>query len=199
MIKNFKKRKWSSTSIALLLIIFVGLVGLTGCSSKLSTPEVSDTTEINDTNNQSNTNTTEQDDEQKNSDLAPDTPDESVVNDATTNETKRVAYVKSVDTENKTITVDEVEFLLYPTDKERITEIGLTEQDLFTGYYIYNEEETLETISYEDTLSIKYLENVKLVSLSVEEFVEYLKERDILCNIIMKNNVVTEISEQYLP
>lgn len=118
-------------------------------------------------------------------------------NDVDAIQTQAFAYVKSIDTENKTITLDQVE-LLFPTDEERLAEIGLKIDDV-KAYYIFNEEENYIVMYYENTLAIELLQGVKSETASLEEFKELLNNREVFCDISLKDNVAATISEEYLP
>ena len=48
-------------------------------------------------------------------------------------------FIKSID--ETSITIDEVECIT-PENSQRVKELNLTEEDLLSGYYIYNPEET---------------------------------------------------------
>lgn len=111
-----------------------------------------------------------------------------------------MAFIKAIDTEKKTILVDEIEWIM-ETDEKRIAELGLNSEDFPSGFYLYNKDESLKTISYDDALSIELLklEEVELSPVSLKEFEVKLKERPILCNFSLENNAVVKISEQYLP
>jgi len=113
-------------------------------------------------------------------------------------ESEILGFIKTVDTKNKTITVDEVE-MLYPTDTERLAEIGMKSEDIVTDYYLYNEDETLKTISYDEDIIVALLDEVDLVSSSIEELEEYINERPSFFNIKLKNDLVVIINEYYLP
>lgn len=49
------------------------------------------------------------------------------------------------------------------------------------------------------TVPVGLLDEARLVSASIEELEELLTTREVLCNVVTKDNVVIDISEQYLP
>lgn len=115
-----------------------------------------------------------------------------------------LAYIKSIDTKQYTITIDEVE-LLSDLDEDRLEEIGMTKEDLSTGFLVYNQEENLKEINYQDTVIIELFEdttNNKLSEVNLEKLVEQLEQleqQEVLCDIILSGNEVVKISEKYLP
>jgi hypothetical protein len=190
MIKKNKKSKWASTVSTLLLIISIGVIGLTGCNLIAKYDANPDTEETkNSTDGTNSEDTTE--------DTVTQIPTES---EQETTVLQILGYIRSIDTVNKTITLDQVE-LLYSTDEERLTELGMTSDDLITGYYVYNDVEELEIISYDDTTSIELLdiEKAELSTSSVDEFKARLNNNQVLCNLSIKDNKVVNINEQYLP
>ncbi|HKL79213.1 MAG TPA: hypothetical protein VJ888_02120 [Mobilitalea sp.] len=114
------------------------------------------------------------------------------------NNERVLAYVKELDTVNKTITFDEVE-LLFSEDVERLAEIGKKSEDLITGFYLYNEVEAVETISYDDTLSIELFYITEATPVNLEDFHERINNTEVLCSISLSGGVAVSISEQYLP
>jgi hypothetical protein len=111
---------------------------------------------------------------------------------------ENLVMVKAIDTKNNLITVDKLE-LIFADDEERLAEIGKKKEDLETEYYIYNEDSELESISFDKTVPVELLDEARLVSASIEELEELLTTREVLCNVVTKDNVVIDISEQYLP
>lgn len=108
------------------------------------------------------------------------------------------AYIKAIDNEEKTITVDQVE-LLFSADEERLKEIGMKGDDLVTGFYIYNEDEKDNTLSYDENLTIELLEDTSLSDASMDELNERILKNNELCKITVKDNIVVKISQIYLP
>lgn len=120
-------------------------------------------------------------------------------NDIDMKETQDVdGYVKSIDTKKKTITIDQVE-LVYSDDEERLTELGIKSDDLTLDFYTYNEDKKLKSMTYNDNLSIELLNGTLLSESGVEELEELLSQHEILCKLVLKDNVVIKISEIYLP
>jgi dipeptidyl aminopeptidase/acylaminoacyl peptidase len=119
-------------------------------------------------------------------------------NEKDASEEKNIGYITAINTEKKTLAIDRTE-LLFPSDEERIAELDLKKEDFITGFYIYNVDETLEWIEYEDNLSIELLDGTLLSESSIKELEEILVQHKVLCNFTMKDNVVVTISEQYTP
>lgn len=113
-------------------------------------------------------------------------------------ETKDIGYIAAINTEKKTLAIDRTE-LLFPSDEERIAELDLKKEDFITGFYIYNVDETLEWIEYEDNISIELLDGTLLSESSIKELEEILVQHKVLCNFTVKDNVVVMVSEQYTP
>lgn len=120
------------------------------------------------------------------------------LNERNTNQTKDMGYITAIDTENKTISVDRAE-LLYEKDEERIAELKLTADDLATGFYIYNEDDSEESITYEENIIIELLDGTLQLESSVEDLKEVLTRGKILANLTLIDNKVVKISEQYIP
>lgn len=119
-------------------------------------------------------------------------------NEKDASEERNIGYITAINTEKKTLAIDRTE-LLFPSDEERIAELDLKKEDFITGFYIYNVDETLEWIEYEDNLSIELLDGTLLSESSIKELEEILVQHKVLCNFTMKDNVVVTISEQYTP
>ncbi len=119
----------------------------------------------------------------------------------TTKSTEEViseAYIKGIDTERKEVTMDWIE-LLFSTDEERLKEIGMKSDDLVTGFYIYNEEEKDDLLSFDENVVVELLEDTTLTQVGLTELEERIKEQAELFRITMKDNVVLRISQIYLP
>lgn len=120
------------------------------------------------------------------------------LNEENTNQTRDMGYIRAIDTENKTINFDRAE-LLYEKDEERLTKLNLTPEDLVTGFYIYNEDESEELLTYGDDISIELLDGTLQLESSVEDLEEALILYELLANLTIIDNKVVEISEQYIP
>lgn len=118
--------------------------------------------------------------------------------DKTASETKDKAYVVAINTEKKTLALDRVE-MIFSSDEERIKELNLTSENLITGFYIYNKDDNLEWLSYEDDLSIELLNETELREGSLEELKEFLFSNKILAELIVKDGKIVVIKEQYIP
>ena len=116
---------------------------------------------------------------------------------------KSSSYSVYVEADNcfRAITFDDIEWIT-SEDKDRISELGLSDDDLPTGFYIYNPDESLKSMNYNDLGNIVLYdrsEEVKQITVTINEFKELLEQHSILCNIVLENNVITSISEMYLP
>lgn len=112
-----------------------------------------------------------------------------------------LANIQSIDTERQTLTIDRVE-LLYEDDVERLKEVGMENEDLTTGYVLYNEEVKYEEISYPGILSIEMFNDPSSATLSetsIENLAELLEQKHVLSNITLDGNNAIKITEQYLP
>jgi hypothetical protein len=176
------KSKIKSKLLSTLLIGFISMNILTGCA-------LSKKDEVkNETNNEANN---EANIDNKNNGDSKEEPD-------SLQEVITEAYIKAIDSEKQTITVDEVE-LLFSTDEDRLREIGMKSEDLVTGFYLYNEEEEDDIISYGKNLKIELLEDTVLSEATLEELEEQILNNNELCKITVKDNVVVKISQIYLP
>lgn len=166
------KSKCNRRFLPFLLVGFISMNTLAGCSLLIN----------NESNNETDT------------DVNGDTKEE------TENQREVVteAYIKAIDREEKTITVDQVE-LLFSTDEERLKEIGMKGDDLVTGFYIYNEDEKDNTLSYDENLTVELLEDTLLSEGTMEELNERILKNHELCKITVKDNIVVRISQIYLP
>lgn len=119
------------------------------------------------------------------------------------NEGQTLAYIKSINSESKTLTFDIVE-LIFDSDTDRVEELkelGITEENFMTGFYIYNEDSNELTYSYDESLSIELLnlDGINLEISNAKELEDILSNREILANLNIKDELVTSIKEQYLP
>lgn len=112
--------------------------------------------------------------------------------------TKDMGYITAIDTQNKTISVDRTE-LLFEKDEERLAELGMTTEDLVTGFIIHNEDDKIELLTYGDDLSIELLDGTLQLESDIEDLESVLNDYKILANLTIIDNVVVKISEQYLP
>lgn len=114
------------------------------------------------------------------------------------NTRKDMGYITAIDTVKKTISIDLVE-LLFSTDEERLAELGMTSEDLLTGFYIHNEDDNIEHLTYEDNISIELLDGTLQLESSLEDLEDVLTNHKILANLTLIDNIVVRIWEQYIP
>lgn len=134
-------------------------------------------------------------------DITIDLPDNSTKIDDTEEPIQLVGFVNSINEANKTIFFDEIEWVT-SEDKDKISELGLSEDDLSTGYYIYNPDESLKSITYTSLGNIvlyERSEEVKQITVTINELKELLEQHPILCKIVLEDNVIKSINEIYLP
>jgi hypothetical protein len=166
--------QWNSKLLSILLVGFICMNIFTGCS--LSTKD-----EVNNETNIDN----------ENNGVSKEEPE-------SLQEVITEAYVKAIDSEKQTITVDEAE-LLFSTDEDRLKEIGMKSDDLVTGFYLYNEEEKDDILSYDKNMTIELLKDTVVSEATLKELEELLLNNNELCKITVKDNVVVKISQIYLP
>ena len=112
-----------------------------------------------------------------------------------------LAYVNRVD--GMTLVFDIVEWVTVPG--ERATELGITEDDAPSGFSVYNETDTVAELPLADHCSCKLLDwtgNYVQIDVTREEMVRILDERqgtNIPYHLIIENNEIVEIFEQYVP
>lgn len=114
------------------------------------------------------------------------------------NTRKDMGYITAIDTVKKIISIDLVE-LLFSTDEERLAELGMTSEDLLTGFYIHNEDDNIEHLTYEDNISIELLDGALQLESSLEDLEGVLTNHKILANLTLIDNIVVRIWEQYIP
>lgn len=118
--------------------------------------------------------------------------------DRDSKKTKDMGYITAIDTEKKTISIDAAE-LLFSSDEERLAELGMTADDLVTGFYIHDENDKIELLAYGDNLSIELLDGTLKLEGSLEDLEVTLANHKILANLTLIDDLVVMISEQYIP
>ena len=191
MEKNIKS-KWSSRLLILVMsMIIIG--SFTGCAL-LTENKVAN--EANDGSENDTKDTSKEDTKEGTSkDAEADDKDASTGNP---NEVVAEAYIKGIDGERNEVTVDWIE-LLFATDEDRLKEIGMKSDDLVTGFYIYNEEEKDDLLSFGEKLEVELLEGTTIKQAGLTELEERIQKQEELFRITMKDNVVVRISQIYLP
>ena len=118
-------------------------------------------------------------------------------------ESEILAYIIDFDSDN--IGVDAVEWVTVPGS--RADELGITEEDAPSGFYIYNPDTLTEqfTLSTDCMITILDWQNsFEPQTISVEKFVTILQERGeqnigIPYSLEISNGEITQISEHYVP
>lgn len=114
------------------------------------------------------------------------------------NKAELMGYVTGIDPGKKTISIDRAE-LIYSSDEERLAELGMTGDDLVTDFYIHDEDDEIELLTYGDNLSIELLDGTLKLESSLEDLEDILADHIILVNVTLIDNRVVMISEQYTP
>ena len=113
-----------------------------------------------------------------------------------------LAYVRDFDLPNKSLIIDEVEWI-EESDTDRIKELGLdTEKDLATGFMIYDESQKADSLQLAGDAEC-YLVNeddtAKPKQVEEKEFVSYLAVVKGPYDITLEDGVVVKVSEKYTP
>ena len=113
-----------------------------------------------------------------------------------------LAYVRDFDLPNKSLIIDEVEWI-EESDTDRIKELGLDmEKDLATGFMIYDESQKAESLKLAEDAEF-YLVNqddtAKPKQVEEKEFVSYLAVVKGPYDITLEDGVVVKVSEKYTP
>ena len=124
---------------------------------------------------------------------------------------EKTCYILSVDPEARTAVVDEMEVLSLE-DTERLEELGLDpDKDLPSGFFLYNEEETPETVEFSEDALFTYLDQEKdfaPADTDLASFAELCATTGETCTGVMQsvphtltfeNGVVVKVTEQYIP
>ncbi len=113
-----------------------------------------------------------------------------------------LSYIKEYDEKTKTLIYDEIEWVCH-TNTSRVLELGLDiNQDFPNGFYIYNESE--------DFISIKVSPQVKVFLVNWEDlekplltdmegFLKRTEEYEAPYRLSIKDGIIIEIVEQYIP
>ena len=113
-----------------------------------------------------------------------------------------LAYVRDFDLPNKSLIIDEVEWI-EESDTDRIKELGLdAEKDLATGFMIYDESQKAESLKLAEDAEF-YLVNqddtAKPKQVEEKEFVSYLAVVKGPYDLTLEDGVVVKVSEKYTP
>lgn len=114
---------------------------------------------------------------------------------------EKLVYIEGFDGEK--LTFDEVEWIQVPG--ERATQLGITEDDAPSGFEVYNEETVKEMLPLaKDCVCtlFDWTSNYVKMEVTPERFMDILEDRaapNIPYHVIIKNNEIVEIFEQYVP
>lgn len=112
-----------------------------------------------------------------------------------------LAYINRLD--DTTLAFDRVEWVTVPS--ERAAELGIAVDDAPNGFRVYNETEKAEELPLADNCSFKPLDwygNYERIDVTREEMQRILDERkgtNIPYHLMLENNKIVEIVEQYVP
>lgn len=111
------------------------------------------------------------------------------------------AFINSFNVKTGEITFDRIEWVSL-SNKKRMGELGLTEEDLPNGFYIYNEIKKNENITAESKTEY-YVINLEVtvqpVKTGAQGFHDSLKDWPVPYKIAVKDGKVIKIEEQYVP
>ena len=131
------------------------------------------------------------------------TPLESFFPDADSSLTL-TGYITAIDPAARTVGFDQVFWLTSPENDALLTELGVTGAELPNGYYIYNPETEIQTYSLSSYASFQVFDTPEDASWTLKDtdlttLANALNTRTPLYTITVKNGVVTQISERYVP
>lgn len=113
-----------------------------------------------------------------------------------------MCFIKNYNAPTSMLTYDEIEWLM-PTDTKRVNELGLNaELDFPDGYYIYNESEQKNSIKVADDVKAYILKWSDLAEPSLTDMqglIKRMTEHQSPYNLTIRDEVIVEISEVYIP
>ena len=195
------KKRLYRAKVVLLMLGVISVMGMTACSfepKEKTAPEA--TIEPKTTEEE----TPETENKKTGTEVEKTETESTAVEDNTSNnESEILAYITDLDADK--ISIDVIEWITVPSS--RADELGLTEEDGPSGFYIYNPDIVTEqfTLSTDCTITVLDWQNsFEPQSVSVEKFVAALQERGELnqgipYSVKITNDTVTEISEHYVP
>jgi hypothetical protein len=118
---------------------------------------------------------------------------------------KLLSFIKAYDEKTRMLTFDEIEWVIQE-DTKRVKALGLdADLDFPNGYYIYNESDQQTSLKVAEDVKVYLvnwhdLANPSLTDVNglAERIAEY-SDRDPLCHLTLKDDVIIEILEQYRP
>lgn len=113
-------------------------------------------------------------------------------------------YITEMDPAARTFDFDQVFWLTSPENDALLTELGVTEAEMPNGYYIYNPETDIQTYSINSYASFQVFDTPEespwtLKDTDLTTLANELNTRTPLYTVTVKNGVVTQISERYVP
>lgn len=115
-----------------------------------------------------------------------------------------VGYIKDIYIGDNKLSFDKLFFLTSPENDELLGQLGVTSEDMSDGYYLYNPEE--KAVLYEiaqdaDFYKFEIPEDrpPMLVESELSMIADTLNTQTPLYQIVVKNSVITTISEYYVP
>ena len=197
------KRRFYRAKVVLLMLSIISVMEMTACSlepkEETATSEaivapktIEETTEVGILE----TKTTKTENEKAEIETT-------AAEETSTNESEIMAYITDFDADN--IGVDAIEWVTVPSS--RADELGITEEDGPSGFYIHNPDTLIEqfTLSTDCTITILDWQNsFEPQTISAEKFVTILQERGeqnigIPYSLEITNGEITQISEHYVP
>ena len=126
-------------------------------------------------------------------------------NKDTDSEKTILAYISEFDADSRSIMFDEVEWVTVPS--KRAAELGVEDQHLDSGFYVYNEKNDVEKLPLAQSCKCTVLDwysSYAPEEVTADEFFGILEERkDLEGNIpyvlTIRDQVVIEIEEHYVP
>lgn len=107
-------------------------------------------------------------------------------------------YIKGAD--GHSLFLDEVEWV---SDEERAAELGLNEEDMPGGFYVYNEESSQVEYPFAEGCSFTILDwnnNYQVTDVDQQTFLDILSSREGIPFIIeIKDGKIVSVTEQYVP
>lgn len=113
-------------------------------------------------------------------------------------------YITELDPSTRTVTFDQVFWLTSPENDALLEGLGISEEELPNGYYIYNPETETHTYPISPQATQQIFETPendawRLVDTDLATFAKDLNTRTPLYTITVKNGEATQLAERYVP
>lgn len=114
-----------------------------------------------------------------------------------------LCYIKAFD--SHTLTLDEVEWV---SEAERAAELGLDEENMPNGFYIYNEQESEEKYFFAENCTytvLDWYDGFQVLELDQKSFLDLLKSREDNFGMLppfiveMADGKIVSVTERYVP